>query len=211
MWTRLLRPAADESDGHGVPDSVLTLTAIILLLRPLDVWWVAPFVLAAAVVPLAWRPLPGSAAAETNRARSANARPSDDLAWLAGCWELRTRSRVVEEQWLSPRGGVLLGVSRTTRGESAETHEFMRIYEAGDTLVYAAHPAGQAPTEFRSKWRSAGEIVFENLAHDFPQRVSYRRVSPSRLAARIEGKREAGGTIEGADFAYTRVACPGVR
>ena len=45
MWTRLLRPARDED---GVPDSVLALTAIILLLRPLDVWWVAPFVLAAA-------------------------------------------------------------------------------------------------------------------------------------------------------------------
>ena len=49
MWTRLLRPVHDE---HGVPDSVLTLTAIILLLRPFDVWWVAPFVLAAACLSL---------------------------------------------------------------------------------------------------------------------------------------------------------------
>ena len=52
MWTRLLRPVPDEHDEHGVPDSVLTLTAIILLLRPLDVWWVAPFVLAAACLSL---------------------------------------------------------------------------------------------------------------------------------------------------------------
>ncbi len=51
MWTRLLRPAADE----GVPDSVLTLTAIILLLRPLDVWWLAPFALAAACLSLVLR------------------------------------------------------------------------------------------------------------------------------------------------------------
>jgi hypothetical protein len=49
VWTRLLRPVHDE---HGVPDSVLTLTAIILLLRPFDVWWVAPFVLAAACLSL---------------------------------------------------------------------------------------------------------------------------------------------------------------
>ena len=34
------------------PDSVLTLTAIILLLRPLEVWWIAPFVLAAACLSL---------------------------------------------------------------------------------------------------------------------------------------------------------------
>ena len=51
MWTRLLRP----SDGEGIPDSVLTLTAIILLLRPLDVWWIAPFVLAAACLSLVVR------------------------------------------------------------------------------------------------------------------------------------------------------------
>jgi hypothetical protein len=50
--SRLLRPARDEA---GVSDSVLTLTAIILLLRPLDVWWLAPFVLAAACLSLAVR------------------------------------------------------------------------------------------------------------------------------------------------------------
>ncbi len=52
MWTRLLRPSGD---GEGVDDSVLTLTAIVLLLRPLDVWWVTPFVLAAACLALVLR------------------------------------------------------------------------------------------------------------------------------------------------------------
>jgi hypothetical protein len=36
VWTRPLRSSSDEA---GVADSVLSLTAIILLLRPLDVWW----------------------------------------------------------------------------------------------------------------------------------------------------------------------------
>jgi hypothetical protein len=52
VWTRLLRPVRDED---GVPDSVLTLTAIILLMRPPEVWWVAPFVLAAACLSLVLR------------------------------------------------------------------------------------------------------------------------------------------------------------
>ena len=52
MWTRFLRPI---DDADGVPDSVLTLTAIILLLRPLDIWWVAPFVIAAACLSLLFR------------------------------------------------------------------------------------------------------------------------------------------------------------
>ena len=52
MWTRLLRPARDRDHDDGIPDSVLTLTAVILLLRPLDVWWVTPFVLGAACLSL---------------------------------------------------------------------------------------------------------------------------------------------------------------
>jgi hypothetical protein len=51
---RLLRPAADEG---GVADTVLSLTAIILLLRPLDVWWLAPFVIAGACLSLIMRPV----------------------------------------------------------------------------------------------------------------------------------------------------------
>jgi hypothetical protein len=49
VWIRLLRPLHDED---GVADPVLTLTAIVLLLRPLDVWWVAAFVLPAACLSL---------------------------------------------------------------------------------------------------------------------------------------------------------------
>jgi hypothetical protein len=54
VLTTLLHPTATED---GVPDSVLKLTAIILLLRPLDVWWVAPFVLAAACLSLILPPV----------------------------------------------------------------------------------------------------------------------------------------------------------
>ena len=39
-------------DDVGVADSVLQLTAIILLLRPFDIWWVTPFVLGAACLSL---------------------------------------------------------------------------------------------------------------------------------------------------------------
>jgi hypothetical protein len=52
VWTRLLRPTRNDD---GLSDSVLVLTAIILLLRPFDVWWVAPVVLAAACLALVHR------------------------------------------------------------------------------------------------------------------------------------------------------------
>ena len=50
MWTRL--PPSDHR-GDRVGHPVLQLTAIILLLRPFEVWWLAPFALAAAALSLA--------------------------------------------------------------------------------------------------------------------------------------------------------------
>ncbi|MGH8854313.1 MAG: hypothetical protein ACREWI_08545 [Telluria sp.] len=45
--------------------------------------------------------------------------------------------------------------------------------------------------------------MFENPAHDFPQRIIYRRVGDTGLHARIEGKGK------GIDFPMRRTACGG--
>lgn len=130
------------------------------------------------------------------------------LHWLAGCWERRAGALLIEEHWLAPRAGILLGLSRTTRNDTLLVgHEFMRIFARGDTLVFAAHPSGQAPTEFVARLQPAArEIVFENAAHDFPQRIRYQAVGTDSLRARIEGMR--GGQLRGVEFPYARMACP---
>jgi hypothetical protein len=53
MLTRWLRPSRDGD----TPDLPLQLTAIILLLRPLDVWWVSGFVLIGAGLSLLFAPV----------------------------------------------------------------------------------------------------------------------------------------------------------
>ncbi len=133
-------------------------------------------------------------------------RPIDQAAFMTGCWERRSATRLVEEQWLAPRGGVMLGMSRTVRGDSLVGYEFIRLYERGSQLVYAALPSGQAPAEFVSTSIADAAITFANPAHDFPQRIIYRRAGDS-LYARIEG--ESGGQVRGVDFRYGRVACGG--
>ena len=129
------------------------------------------------------------------------------VAFLPGCWELRAGSRLVEEQWTSARGGILLGTSRTTRGGVLVGWEFVHIRAAGDTLIYAARPSGQAPAEFRAFRPDSGEVVFENPAHDFPQRIRYRPAGRDSLIARVEGTLR--GSARGSDFRYARVGCPG--
>jgi hypothetical protein len=124
---------------------------------------------------------------------------------MAGCWEQRASNTIITEQWSVPRAGMMLGAGQTTRGDSTAEFEHTRIVRRGVTLVYVAQPGGQAPTEFVATAPSDTMLVFANPAHDFPQRVIYRKRGTDSLVARIEGSR--GGVIRGIDFPYVRVAC----
>ena len=131
----------------------------------------------------------------------------DRLAFLAGCWERRSGARLVEEQWMQPRGRVMLGAGRTTRGDTVVEYEQLRIEARGDTVTYHARPSGQQPAEFRLTSIGEGAVTFENPAHDFPQRITYRAVGRDSLVARVEGT--TAGRTRGIDFPYARTACPG--
>lgn len=130
----------------------------------------------------------------------------DRLAFMAGCWHRTTASTVVEEQWMSPRGGIMMGLGRTTAGGSVREYEFLRVFAAGDTLVYGSIPSRQSYAEFREKTLTDREVVFENLAHDFPQRIGYRSSGSDSLIAFIEGPRN--GTVRRIEYPYSRTTCP---
>ncbi len=125
--------------------------------------------------------------------------------WLAGCWELRSPRRVTLEMWMPPDGELMLGASRTVAGGVTREYEQLRLHAAGDTLVYTASPSGQRETAFRSTQASDSGFTVENLAHDFPQRIIYRRRGADSLVARIEGPGPSG--TRGIDFPMRRVAC----
>jgi hypothetical protein len=128
------------------------------------------------------------------------------LGWLAGCHEIRAGSRVVHEQWMAPLGGMMMGMSRTVVGDSVREFEHLRIEGRNGKPTYVAHPSGQAETAFTAETASDTMVVFANPAHDFPQKISYRKVASDSIVARIEGPR--GGQVRGINFPMKRVACP---
>jgi hypothetical protein len=107
---------------------------------------------------------------------------------------------------MSPRGGVMLGMSRTVAGDRVVEYEALRIETRDGRLVYVAQPSGQSLAEFPATSASDTAAVFANPAHDFPQRILYRRLSRDSIVARVEGVR--GGVERGIDFRYARVPCP---
>jgi len=122
------------------------------------------------------------------------------LSWLAGNWIETKNDETVRERWAGPYGGVLLGVGVTTKGEAAKSFEFFRIAKTATGVSYFASPNAAAPTEFKAIEVCSDKVVFENKAHDFPQRVIYTRGVGRTLNARIEGTIK--GKLEGEDWHY---------
>ena len=128
------------------------------------------------------------------------------LGWLAGCWAAEKGEAGSVEHWLPLAGGTMLGIGRTVRNGRTVEHEFMQIrLNAEGQPVFIAQPSRQKEATFVATSIDERAVTFENPAHDFPQRVIYRAVGESGLAARIEGQRN--GTTRGIDFPMRRVAC----
>lgn len=128
-------------------------------------------------------------------------------AWLAGCWAFEQANVRVEEQWMAPAGGLMLGIARTVRGDVAAEHEFLLIRREQDTLVLVASPSGQTTTVFRLASQSPSEVVFAKADHDFPQRITYRRSADGGFVAIVEGS--LAGTTRVITFPYRAVPCAG--
>ena len=127
------------------------------------------------------------------------------LRWLAGCWEQRRGERVSLEMWMPPAGGVMLGASRTLVGSALREWEQVRLSMRDGRVIYTASPAGQPTAEFTAAAVSDSGFTVENPAHDFPQRISYRRRGADSLIARIEGTTPSG--VRAIDYPMRRARC----
>lgn len=119
---------------------------------------------------------------------------ADDLAWLSGQWLGTMNGNRIEEHYMRPAAGIIVGMSRSLRAGRPPEVEFIRIApDATGRLAYHAHPMGQAPAVFPLVEASPDLAVFANPAHDFPQVIRYRRVGDT-LTATIEGPGKDGAT-----------------
>ena len=113
-------------------------------------------------------------------AAAAPAATVDDLGWMAGSWieegSEDSGGRWTEEYWTVPRGGVMLGASRSGRDGTLREFEYLRVQvDANGAISYIAQPGGAAPVAFRLAQHDGASATFENAAHDYPQRITYAR------------------------------------
>lgn len=110
--------------------------------------------------------------------------------WMAGTWMMEDGASWSDEVWTDPRGGIMLGVSRSGFGPDLKLWEVSQIkVKADGTISFFAQPNGKAATEFPLVLISEESIEFANPAHDYPQRIRYWRQGKLLMAeiSRMDG------------------------
>lgn len=110
--------------------------------------------------------------------------------WLIGTWENKTTRGSIFETWSKTNDKVYSGKSYAVKNKDTIVFENIQLLCEQEKVYYIPTVKNQnsgLPIRFSSKTISETQLVFENLQHDFPQVISYTKVSTDSLVAVISG------------------------
>jgi len=110
--------------------------------------------------------------------------------WLVGEWQHPTSRGILHEHWKSVGDSALAGRSFILKGTDTVVIETIRIRQNAKGLWYIPTVSNQnngQPVPFKLKEITDSRFVFENREHDFPQQISYSRITADSMVAEISG------------------------
>ena len=110
--------------------------------------------------------------------------------WFLGNWENKTPQGDLSENWVKVNDSVFNGESYFIKKKDTLFGETVVLSEKDGVLLYTVTTKGQndeLPVAFKMTNATANQIVFENPAHDFPKKITYRLVDKDSLVAEISG------------------------
>ncbi|OCK52965.1 hypothetical protein BA768_10020 [Chryseobacterium sp. CBo1] len=121
---------------------------------------------------------------------SKNLHSIERVEWLIGTWEHRTSQGSIYEVWKKVDGKELKGKSYMIKNNDTIVFETLRLVQENGILSYipiVKDQNGGTPVHFKERAMSENHMVFENTMHDFPQSISYLKISEDSLKAEISG------------------------
>lgn len=126
--------------------------------------------------------------------------------WLIGQWQNNSPEGNATEVWDKLNDSTFIGKSYFVVGKDTVSSETIRLEQNGSELFYIPtvkeQNAGQ-PVKFTLTNSSNNQLVFENSKHDFPQKISYTKISKDSLLAEISGIME--GKQNSQNFPMTKI------
>lgn len=113
-----------------------------------------------------------------------------ELEWMLGTWEgMDDNELMFVEVWERGTGNSMIGKGATiTPMGDTLFKETLKIELVEGTPYYVATvPENPGPVLFKMVEGDETHAVFENLDHDFPQRIAYTLETKSTISVKLEG------------------------
>lgn len=123
----------------------------------------------------------------------------EKAGWLIGKWGFNSSEGNLSENWVKVNDSVYNGESYFVIGKDTVFAETVVLAEANGVLAYTVTVPGQneeKPVRFAMTSGNGSEMVFENPAHDFPSKITYKKISNDSLVAEISGKKNGKAASE---------------
>ncbi|MFN0159313.1 MAG: DUF6265 family protein [Bacteroidota bacterium] len=132
-----------------------------------------------------------------------------DLQWVIGTWKRESAKSITYEHWRQQSNRTLEGESYRivkATGDTAFGESLMLVEMAGEVFYISKVPENKYPVAFKLASLEKGTAVFENPAHDFPQRIIYTQNADGSMTAAIEGPGESADKPKRIEFPFQRVS-----
>jgi hypothetical protein len=130
----------------------------------------------------------------------------EDFGFFLGKWSMETNKGTVYEEWAIGDRDKLKGSSYRIKDGDTTLLENLELSVEKDGVYYIPTVINQndgQPVKFKLlSWKNQ-VYIFQNLEHDFPQRIVYFPKDKNNLHARIEGTYN--GSEASSEFIYKRV------
>jgi hypothetical protein len=117
----------------------------------------------------------------------------EKMNWLIGSWEQKLPEGIITEIWKKENDSTYSGKSFFVIKQDTIHSETIVLSQQKDKLIYSPTVKGQnndEPVAFTMSNDAENIYTFENSAHDYPQKISYKKISDTSLIATISGKQQ---------------------
>lgn len=125
--------------------------------------------------------------------------------WLIGNCENLVDDAHFTEIWRQKNDSTFLGRSFVTMKKDTVFAESVDMVQRNDSLFYVVSAKGQnngKPVPFYLTKAANNELVFENPKHDFPTKITYKKITDDLMLATISGIRD--GRPDSDEYEYKR-------
>lgn len=126
--------------------------------------------------------------------------------WLLGNWENKSVEGNLTESWKKANDSTFQATSYFIKEKDTLHFETIILEQKGENATYYAAVQGQndgKPIAFKLKAASEKELLFENLQHDYPQKINYTPITADSLVVKISGMQQGKPSSE--QFSMKRI------